>query len=177
MFRRPVRSATPDGAFFILRSIHFLTALLNSIAALRLAIPLLCPASLCHSVALLGPTIQSYSIAFPFKSIALPCVSVHCLCRAQRGEAFPLQDVAHRCTAVALLNDSRPFHCVAMQYDTVALHLVAPHCRCVTGFPPRQTGLFRCCATDRCRSSGHSPTIPGRPSRDRRRGRLPGTRK
>lgn len=132
----------------------------------------------------------------PFNSIALPCTSVHCLCCAFRRFAVALLNDSRpfRCKsplvhALPLPFPSEHFLRFSLHFSSLAslraellLITVAPHCcatpfRCVTGSPPRQTCLFRCCATGRCRRIGHSPAIPGRPFRDRRRGRQPGTHK
>lgn len=161
MFRRPVRSATPGGAFFILRSIHFLTALLNSIAAPRLTIPLLFlairhfaippPFSSKHFLRLSLRFSADLCVSLPWLRFALSCFSLPLLIGASRGFAATLRCCAIPLRCFAVLSHSvakrsgampchcfaerfvaLPFQCSAMQYYTVASHLVAPHCRCVT---------------------------------------------
>lgn len=112
MFRRPARSATPDGAFFILRSIHFLTALFNSIAAPHFTISLLLLA------------IRHFAIPPPFSSARCLCIANHCI-----SVATPSIVVLRH--SAAILYRSEPFHCVSLQLCTSPLLWCSPLCRCI----------------------------------------------
>lgn len=127
---------------------------LNFSVAIRLQAKL-CP---CYSNAILHETSpllldpkpfpcssrRNDALAVPSTADALPNISI-----AIRGHSFPLRVQAKRSPCCSWLACSFPS----------------------LTFPPSGIYLSRCCATGRCRKSGHNPSIPGPPSRDHRRGR------
>lgn len=180
---------------------HCQTHLFHTIALPCFSVRCLCSSSLSiplprksppdHSVAALSVAQLCRGKSPPGQALPLLCAARLSLCLSPHCCAVPMLSVsqlfrcaAERFVALPLPRRAQLFRCpaapciaVASRHTAIPLRRLALLFRCVTGSPPRQTGLFHCSATGRCRRSGHSPAIPGRPFRDRRRGRPPGTRR